>query len=169
MRIGDKGDRGLTLREELIVDFNVAIGRSANDDTLACQILVVVVDLTSGGPAEDLQLKLDGGVIGVDVDVGRDMDLLRRHGAIGTGSLPVELLQVLAVCHQAATNEIDNDVGLSHVDQHVVFEHNGVFLADEDTIAHAQVLDQVHVLINIILDLEVSTSVLLRRLLALGV
>ena len=39
-----------------------------------------------------------------------------------------------------------------------------MFLADKDTIAHAKILDQVLALIAIVLDLEVSTSVLLRCL-----
>ena len=47
LRIGDEGDRGLALGKQLVVDFNVAVGRSANNDPLACQILLVVVDFSS--------------------------------------------------------------------------------------------------------------------------
>ena len=70
----------------------------------------------------------------------------------------------MTVRHQAATDKIDDDICLTNVDQHIILEHDRVLLADKDTVAHAKILDQVQTLITIVLNLEVTTSVLLRSL-----
>ena len=123
--------------------------------------MLVVVNFSSGRSTEYLELKLDRGIVRVDVDIRRDVYLLRCHGTASAGSLPVELLQVLTVRHQAATDEIDDDIGLTDVDQHIILQHDWMLLADKDTIAHTKILNQVLALFAIILDLEVSTSMLL--------
>ena len=79
LRIGDESDGGLALGKQFVIDFNVAVRCSADDDSLSCQILLVVVYLSCRGSAEYLELKLDRGIIRVDVDIGRDVYLLRCH------------------------------------------------------------------------------------------
>ena len=91
----------------------------------------------------------------------RQVYMLRCHRPTSAGSFTIELLQVLTVRHQATTDEIDDDIGLTDVDQHIILEHDWVLLADKDSIAHTKILDQVLALFTLVLDLEVSTSVLL--------
>ncbi len=75
------------------------------------------------------------------------------------------LLQVLVLLHQTSLDNVDDYVGLSYIDQHVVLQHNWVFLAHENAIANSQIFDQIKASLNVIADLEVSTSVLLGSLL----
>ena len=77
------------------------------------------------------------------------------------------LLQVLVLLDQAARDDVDNDVGLSNVDQHVVFEHDRRLLADKHSVADAEILDQEVVALHVVHDLEVATAVLFRSLLIL--
>ena len=73
----------------------------------------------------------------------------------------------MVLCHKATSHDIDYDVGFTNIDKHVVFEDYRVLLADEDPIPNTEVLDQVVVRVDIKLDLEVPTPVLLSRLLVL--
>ena len=71
------------------------------------------------------------------------------------------LLQVLVLLNQAARDYVDNDVGLSDVDQHVVFEHDRRLLADKHSVADAEILYQEVVALHVVHDLKVATAVLL--------
>ena len=105
----------LALREQLIVDSDVAVRRSSNRDTLFDILaLLVVVDFACVGATENLQLKLDGLVVQVDVEVGWDVQLLLL---IRTCDLIVDVgLQVLVLSHQAAHHDINDYVRLANVD-----------------------------------------------------
>lgn len=76
-------------------------------------------------------------------------------------------LQVLILSDHASSDDVDDDVSFTDIDQHVVLEHDGVLLAYKDAIADAQVLDKVGILVDVIHDLEVTSAVLLSRLLVL--
>lgn len=76
-------------------------------------------------------------------------------------------LQVLILLHEAAMDDVDDYVGLAHIDQHVVFEANGGLLTYKYTIADSKVLDHVVTTIDIILNLEMATTMLLCSLLVL--
>ena len=76
-------------------------------------------------------------------------------------------LQVLILLHEAAMDDVDDYVGLAHIDQHVVFGANGGLLTYKYTIADSKVLDHVVTTIDIILNLEMATTMLLCSLLVL--
>ena len=44
-------------------------------------------------------------------------------------------LQVLILLDKAPMDDIDNDVGLTNIDQHVVLQKDGRFLSHKDAIA----------------------------------
>ena len=75
------------------------------------------------------------------------------------------LLQILVLLDEGTSDDVDDDVGFADVDQHVVFENNRLLLSDEDSIAHTQVLDEIGRRIDIVLDLEVTATMLLCSLL----
>lgn len=63
LRLGVELNASLTLREELVIDLDVAVWRPSNDDRLPCIFLLIVIDLSRGRPSKDLELELDGGVV----------------------------------------------------------------------------------------------------------
>ena len=67
---------GLILGQKLVVDSDVTVWGTADNDALSSEILLVVVDLTGRGASEDLKLKLDAVVVGLYIEVGRDVELL---------------------------------------------------------------------------------------------
>ena len=69
-------DAGLILGQKLVVDSDVTVWGTADNDALFSEILLVVVDLTGRGASEDLKLKLDAVVVGLYIEVGRDVELL---------------------------------------------------------------------------------------------
>ena len=95
----------------------------------------------------------------------------------------VVLLKVLAVLKQASSEDVHNNVGLTDVNEHVVFQYlrrreglatglgrvtyDWVLLSDKGTVPNPQVLDEVGTRCHIVHDLEVATAVLLRCLLVL--
>lgn len=83
--------------------------------------MLVVIDLAGARAAEDLELELDRAVVVVDVEVGWDVQLcLLCIFAVHLGA--DVLLQVLILRYQASRQNVHDDVGLAHVNQHVIFE-----------------------------------------------
>ena len=74
--VGHEGHRRLVLREQLVVDADVAVRGTPDDDALPCVLLFVVVDLSCRRSSKDLELQLDRWVICVDVEVSGEMNLL---------------------------------------------------------------------------------------------
>lgn len=74
-------------------------------------------------------------------------------------------IQITVLSELSALNKVDYDVGFTHIDEHIVFELDGVFLSDKDTIPNAKVFDQVLERVWLKLDLEVSAAMLLCSLL----
>lgn len=100
--------------------------------------MLVVVDLTSGGSSKDLELEFDRRVLGVDIKVLRDVHLL----LLACVGVLIEVhLEVLVLRDQAPLNDVDYDVSLTNIDQHIVLERDRVLLTDEDAVTHAQVFD----------------------------
>ena len=63
----------LVLGQELVVDADVAIRCPSNNDFLAREVLLVVVDLTCWRSAKDFKLELDWRIVCVDVQIFRNM------------------------------------------------------------------------------------------------
>ena len=105
----------MALREQFIVDSNVAVRRSSNCDTLFDILaLLVVVNFACARATENLEFKLNCIIVQVDVEVGWDVQLLRlsrTRDLIGHMGL-----QVLILSHQAAHHDINDNVRLSNVD-----------------------------------------------------
>lgn len=78
-----------------------------------------------------------------------------------------ELLQVHVLLDQAARCDVDHHVSLTQIDEHVVFEKDWCLLSDEHSIANAQVLDHIVPTACFVKYLEVTSTVLLCRLLVL--
>ena len=157
--LGVVPDARLKFREELVVNFDVTFRGSAHHDTLAFLLpLLVVVDGSGCRTAENLELQLEGRVVGMDIQVRLNENLLLR---VFTFFLTLILLQVLILSHEAASDHVHDDVRLSNVDQHVIFELNWLLLAHKDTIADTEVLNCVLILSEVIRDLKVSTPMLL--------
>jgi len=53
------------------------------------------------------------------------------------------LLEVLVLGKKGPIENIDDDIGLANINQHVIFENDWLFLANEDSIAHTKILDVV--------------------------
>ena len=111
----------MTLGQELIVDANVAVGGSANRDTLLDILtLFVVVDFAGARPPENLQFQLYLIIVKVDVEVGRYVQLSLL--GLSTELVAHVSLQVLVLRHEIPNHDINDDVCLAHIDQHVVFQ-----------------------------------------------
>ena len=111
----------MTLGEELIIDANVAVGCSANRDTLlAVLALYVVANFAGAWAPEDLQFQLHLIIVKVDVKVCRYVQL----SLLGLSSKLVAhvSLQILILRHEAPDHDINDDIRLAHIDQHVVFQ-----------------------------------------------
>ena len=65
------------------------------------------------------------------------MELLRLHRSISAKAVSVICLQVLVLAHQAPTDNVDDDVGLAHINQHIVFQ---VLFQDDWLLIKARVL-----------------------------
>ena len=63
--------------------------------------------------------------------------------------------------NERACDNVHDDVCFTNVDQHVVFQNDWLLLADEDSITNSQVFDEVDGSIDVVLDLEMATAVLL--------
>ena len=83
-------------------------------------------------------------------------------------SLSVVSLQVLVLLQQATTDDINDDVSLAHIDEHIVFESNRVLLTHKDAVSDSQIFDQVLAHVWVVHDLEVTATVLLSCLLVLA-
>ena len=68
---------------------------------------------------------------------------------------------------QVTRDEVDHDVCLTNIDQHVVLEKDWLLLSDKHSIANTQILDQENTAVWVKLDLEVSATMLLSCLLVL--
>ena len=68
---------------------------------------------------------------------------------------------------QVTRDEVDHDVCLTNIDQHVVLEKDWLLLSDKHSIANTQILDQENTAVWVKLDLEVSATMLLSCLLIL--
>ena len=111
----------MTLGQELIIDANVAVGCSADRDTLLDVLaLFVVVNFAGARAPENLQFQLYLIIVKVDVKVCRYVQL----SLLGLSSELVAhvSLQVLILCHEAPDHDINDDIRLAHIDQHVVFQ-----------------------------------------------
>ena len=86
---------------------------------------------------------------------------------VATVAILDEGLQVLVLLNEAAHDDVDNDVGLTDIDQHIVFESYGRLLPDKDAIADSKILYHVLPALEVVLDLKVATPVLLCSLLVL--
>ena len=111
----------LALREQFIIDSNVAVWRSSNCDALFDILaLLVVINFSCAWATENLQFQLNCIIIQVYVEVGWDVQRLllslTRYFIVHMG------LQVLVLSYQAALHDIDDDIRLSNVDQHVVLQ-----------------------------------------------
>ena len=76
-------------------------------------------------------------------------------------------LQVTVLVKQVTRDEVDHDVCLTNIDQHVVLEKDWLLLSDKHSIANTQILDQENTAVWVKLDLEVSATMLLSCLLIL--
>ena len=104
----------MELREELVVNFDVTLRGSAHHNTLAFLLpLLVVVDGSGCRTAKNLELQLEGRVVGMDIQVGLNENLLLR---VFTVFLTLILLQVLILSHEAASDHVYDDVRLSNID-----------------------------------------------------
>ena len=63
--------------------------------------------------------------------------------------------------HQTATDDVNDDVSLTNVDEHIVLQHDGLLLPDENTVANSKVFDQIGALVRLKLNLEVASTMLL--------
>jgi len=132
-------DVALDLREQLVVDFDLAVGRPPNQN-VALPILhliqLVLEVLTVAGAPEQLQLQ----------------SLVRLASLLCT-----------------LGKQVDHHVGLPHVNQHVVLEYGRDSVhAPEDSEADAQVLDKVLLRKTVEPDLEVAAHVQLGLLVVAG-
>lgn len=96
----------------------------------------------------------------MDIEIGRHVQLML------TVAIRDVQLQVLVLLDQAASDDIHNDVGFTYVDEHVVFKASRLLLSNEYTVANPKVSDQIVAAFHIVLDLEVSPTVLLCSLFA---
>jgi hypothetical protein len=67
-------NRRLVLRKQSVADPDVAFRRPT--DNYGLTFVLVVINLTSGGPSEDLKLEFELAVIIVDVDTRLEVDAL---------------------------------------------------------------------------------------------
>lgn len=111
----------MALGQELIVDANVAVGCSANRDTLLDILALFVVENFAGARSpENLQFQLYLIVVKVDVKVGRYVQLSLL--GLSTELIAHVSLQVLVLRHETPNHDINDDVRFAHIDQHVVFQ-----------------------------------------------
>jgi len=114
-----ESDARLILGQLPVVDAGVAVWCPTDYDSLAREVLLVVVDLTSGRPSEDLELEFDRCVISVDIKVLRNVHLLLLAAV---GVLIEVHLKVLVLRDQASLDDVDHDVSFTNIYQHVVLQ-----------------------------------------------
>lgn len=94
----------------------------------------------------------------MNIQVGLNENLLLRAIAL---HLTLIILEVLILSHETASDHIHDDIRLSDIDEHVIFELNWLLLAHKDTITNAEVLNRVLILSDVVRDLKVPTPMLL--------
>jgi hypothetical protein len=77
------------------------------------------------------------------------------------------ILQIL-ILRQRAIENVDHNVCVSHIDQHVVSQNKAGFLSDKDSVPNAKIPHVITLAFEIKLDLEVAAAVLLSGLLVFG-
>jgi len=81
--------------------------------------LLEVVNFSGRRATENLQLQLDCVVVGVYIEIGRDVELL---SSLSIDVFLIMLLKILVLIQNAPCDNIDHDVGFAYIDQHVIFK-----------------------------------------------
>lgn len=126
--------------------------------------MLEVVNFSGRRATENLQLQLDCVVVGVYIEIGRDVELL---SSLSIDVFLIMLLKILVLIQNAPCDNIDHDVGFAYIDQHVIFKDNGMFLTDKDTIAYAKIFYLVIHVVEVVANLEMLSSMSLCSLLVL--
>ena len=116
-------DRSLALGEQLVVDSDVTVWRSADHNVLGEGRRAVVVDLACRGPSEYFEFQVCSLLCGLEVKIVWYVDggLILLASLVVDGFLVLE--EVLVLSELGTIEDIHHNVCLTDVDKHVVFKN----------------------------------------------
>lgn len=80
----------------------------------------------------------------------------------------VERVLKVLIARERPGKNVDDDVSIAYVDEHVVFEIERLLLTNEDSIADTEVPHEIGLTLRVKLYLEIASTMLFRRLVILA-